>query len=324
MSSILHGYVHAVGMFLPKGSPREDILTEISDHLVSTMEELEGRLGRPLTEPEQERVMNEYGSPMIVAGRYGTPSRSLTIGRTLIGPEIFPLYLRILCLNWGILIAVHAVLAFVIQKPAGLRSFLTAAVMQFVGLTATFSIVDRLQRRSKQRWYFPPVYLTPVPRWQSASGIVAWTVFVVWWAAVPLAPALLLGGAASDFALAPGWYALYWPVLVLILAGIAQRAINLARPDWNWLPASWRLATSLAGFGVLYFAVSRYPYLAIADPAGADLRMAQMATGLNDLMRWVLIGISPFYLLFNVGLNGWFCWQHVAYALRQRRAGAER
>jgi hypothetical protein len=322
MSSVLHSYVQSVGMFLPKGSPRNDILAELSDHLVSRMEELEDQLGRRLTEPEQERVMNEYGSPMIVAGRYGSSARSLTIGRTLIGPEIFPLYLRILCLNWGILIAVHAVLAFVIEKPAGLRPFFTAALLQFVGLTATFSIVDRLQRRSKQRWYFPPVYLTPVPRWQSASGIVAWTIFVVWWAAVPLAPALLLGRAASDLALAPGWFALYWPVLLLILAGISQRAVNLARPDWNWLPPSWRLVTSLIGFGVLYFAFSRYPYVAIADPAHADMRLVQLVRGLNDLMRWALIGIAPFYLLFNVGLNGWFCWQHLAYARRRREAGA--
>jgi hypothetical protein len=128
--------------------------------------------------------------------------------------------------------------------------------------------------------------------------------------------------AASDLALAPGWYALYWPVLLLILAGIAQRAVNLARPDWNWLPPSSRLVASLVGFGVLYFAVSRYPYLVLADAAHADVRMTELARGLNDLIRWALIGISPFYLLFNVGLNGWFCWQHLAYARRRRKPGA--
>ena len=37
--TLLDCYLSSVGMFLPKGSPRKDILAEISEHLVSTMEE---------------------------------------------------------------------------------------------------------------------------------------------------------------------------------------------------------------------------------------------------------------------------------------------
>lgn len=317
--TLLNCYLQSVRMFLPKGVPQDDILAEISEHLTSTIEEQEERLGRGLTEPEQERVLNDYGGPMVVAGRYGHGARTLSFGHALIGPEIFPLYVRILFLNWGILIAIHAVLALVIGKPVGLRPFLTAAVSQFVGLTVTFSIVDRLQRRSKQRWYFPPVYLSPIPRWQSVSGLIVWTIIMGWWAAVPLVPSIALGSAASLLTLAPGWYAIYWPVLLLMVAGVAQRAINLARPDWNWLPPASRLATSVVALALLYFMLSRYPYLAVADPAHATPQVSQLATGLNDLIWWALVGISPFYLLFYAGLNAWFCAQHVGYALRRRR-----
>jgi hypothetical protein len=64
---------------------------------------------------------------------------------------------------------------------------------------------------------------------------------------------------------------------------------------------------------------SHSPYVAVADPANATPREVQLVMGLNDLIRWGLIGIAPFYLLFNVGINAWFCVQHVGYALRQRQ-----
>jgi hypothetical protein len=317
--TLLDCYVRSVGMFLPKGSPREDILAEISEHLVSTMEEKEARLGRPLTEREQERVLNDYGSPMIVAGRYGRSGRSLSFGGALIGPEIFPLYLRVLILNWGISVAIHLLLVFVIGKPFGLRIFLTAVTMQFVGITVTFVIIDRLQRRSEQKWYYPPVYLAPIPRWQSVSGLIAWTVVIGWWAAIPLAPFLILGAAANDLVLTTGWYVVYWPVFVLILAGIVQRAINLARPDLNWLPPAVRLVTGVVGLALLFVMFDNPPYVTVADPANASSRVVQLSAGLNGLIRWAVIGIAPFYLLFNVGLNAWFSAQHIGYALRRRQ-----
>ena len=111
---------------------------------------------------------------------------------------------------------------------------------------------------------------------------------------------------------------MYWPVLLLIAVGIVQRAINLARPDWNWLPHAGRLTISVLALALLSFMLTRYPYVAVADPTSAP-GLAQLATGLNDLIWWALAGVSPFYLLVNVGLNAWFCAQHFGYALRRRQ-----
>ncbi|HEU4687281.1 MAG TPA: hypothetical protein VFS23_02915 [Vicinamibacterales bacterium] len=322
--TLLGHYLQSVGMFLPKGVPRDDVLAEIAEHLRSTIEEREVRLGRRLTEIEQERILNDYGSPMMVAGRYGNSDRRLAFSGVLIGPEIFPLYLRVLALNWCIAIAIHTVLNFVIDKPAGWSPFLTTVGCQFVGLTVIFSIIDRWQRRSKQKWYFPPVYLQPIPRWQSASGLVVWTVMTIVWAAVPMVPSLVLGeaAAAGSLRLAPGWSALYWPLLAALLLGLAQRAINLVRPDWNWLLPALRLAANVLPLALLYFMQSRYPYIVVADPANTPADVARGVTGLNDLIWWVLVGVSPFYFLTLGAINAWLCAQHVRYVLRRHREAA--
>ncbi len=317
--TLLSHYLQSVGMFLPRGVPRDDVLAEIAEHLRSTIEEREASLGRRLTEPEQERVLNDYGSPMIVAGRYGNSDRRLAFSGVLIGPEIFPLYLRVLALNWCIAIAIHAVLNFVLDKPAGWSPFLTTVGCQFVGLTAIFSAIDRWQRRSKLKWYFPPAYLQPIPRWQSASGLIVWTALTSVWAATPIVPSLVLGEAAAPLRLTPGWYALYWPLLFALLLGLAQRAINLARPDLNWLQPAMRLVANVLPLALLYFMQSRYPYIVVADPVNTSADVARGVTGLNDLIWWVLVGVSPFYFLTLGAINAWLCAQHVRYVLRRHR-----
>src|SRR5262245_47324393 len=104
LMSLLKQYVNAVRMYLPRGSQQEDILTELSEHLQSKMDEQEEALGRPLTEVEQEALLTRHGNPAIVAERYGAPRRSVAFGWQLIGPELFPLFKRILLLNWTITI----------------------------------------------------------------------------------------------------------------------------------------------------------------------------------------------------------------------------
>jgi hypothetical protein len=106
--TLLKQYVNAVRMYLPKGPQQDDILSELSEHLQSKMDEEEEALGRPLTEVEQEALLTRYGNPSTVAERYGAPRRSVAFGWQLIGPELFPLFARILLLNWTITITSDA------------------------------------------------------------------------------------------------------------------------------------------------------------------------------------------------------------------------
>src|SRR5262249_24302345 len=106
LMTLLKHYVSAVRMYMPKGPQQEDILSELSEHLQSMIDEEEDALGRPLSEVEQEALLTRFGNPVIVAERYGAPRRSVAFGWQLIGPELFPLFARILLLDWAVTLIV--------------------------------------------------------------------------------------------------------------------------------------------------------------------------------------------------------------------------
>src|SRR6185312_10664986 len=96
--ALLPDYIKAVRTYLPAGAEADDIARELAELLRSKIEDDEEELGRPLTELEQEKLLAEYGSPLAVARRYGRVTHGLAFGRELIGPELFPFYLRALAI----------------------------------------------------------------------------------------------------------------------------------------------------------------------------------------------------------------------------------
>ena len=69
---LLDRYLHAVrqAMFLMPAAQKRDIIAELSDSLRSEFEAKQQEVGRPLTEREQEAILQRCGHPLIVAGRY--------------------------------------------------------------------------------------------------------------------------------------------------------------------------------------------------------------------------------------------------------------
>jgi hypothetical protein len=94
-------YLKAIGTYLP-ADQRDDILRELSEDIRSEMEEKEGELARPLTEAEQEAILKQRGNPIRLAARYRQDHRTLAFGRQLIGPELFPFYIKVLSFNLGL------------------------------------------------------------------------------------------------------------------------------------------------------------------------------------------------------------------------------
>lgn len=82
---MLDRYLQAVRFFLP-AQQQDDIVRELSENLISQMDNQEEELGRPLDEAEQAAILRQHGHPMVVAGRYRSQQQ-------LIGPIFFPLYL---------------------------------------------------------------------------------------------------------------------------------------------------------------------------------------------------------------------------------------
>ena len=100
---LLERYLQAVGFYLPKHK-QDDIVRELSENLVSEMDDLAEACGRPLTEDEQADILRRHGHPMVVAGRYQTRQH-------LIGPAFFPIYLFTLKLGLGVALLVTVLLA---------------------------------------------------------------------------------------------------------------------------------------------------------------------------------------------------------------------
>lgn len=317
---LLDRYLKAVKPYLPRRQ-QDDILNELSDDLRSQMEDRAAELGRPLSEAEQEALLLRHGNPIEVAGRYLTDPRSFTFGRQLIGPVLFPLYVKILALNLGIAVAIHAGV-LIAGKAITLLPFFLQVSIQFAVVTLVFVLLDFLQHRSPRAMSdFPPAHLRAIPRWSSIVGVVFWTVLSLWWMAIPAFPFLILGPAAAHLRLTPAWQILYVPVLLLFLAGLAQRAVNVARPDWTWLFPATRLSVNVLGLAVLYFARSRFPFITVGATSSPE-RYASLAHGVNKLFSGFFLGYWLYvYLTINAVIYAAACAPQVRRWLRSRRTG---
>lgn len=323
---LLDHYLRAVRLYLPKGAQQDDIVEEIAEHLTATIEEEEGRVGRSLTETEEEAVLARHGSPMIVAERYGVAQRGFAFGRQLIGPELFPLYARVLLFQMPFTLAVLVFIGLTdksqILTPSGI---LWPLLIQFCLTTGVFMTIDLFQRRSRRTgetpsgwgWNFPPQHLKPIPRWQSAAGGVVLGVGAAWWAALPYAPSLVIGGAARYLELTAAWDPFYWPALIVLAAGIAQRIATWLRPDWNWLQPPTRVLTNGVALVMVGGFLQAYPYVTVM-PGTTVANASLVAMGLSDGIWWHSGFTFGLYSLSCLVFNLILCVQFARRRARRR------
>jgi hypothetical protein len=324
---LLAVYLDAVGNYLHVRG-RHDILRELEENLRSRIEDRESELDRPLTEHELQELLLAHGTPLEVAGRYGSHHGTLTFGRQLIGPEFFPIYRTVLVANWIISALVHGGMWWSRVQIDEPKAFFFAAGVQFVVITAIFCVVDVLQRRSggvppalgDSHGQFPPTYLREVPRWQSLNGFLAWLVLTVWWAFIPSYPVLVIGTAADFVQLSPAWGTFYWPILLLLAAGLAQRAANYLHPEWNWLPPVTRLGINTIALVLVYPIHLSSPYF--TSPALLGSGPAAVAHALDATTWWVVVAGFSVFFLSQMALNGWVVLQHARFHQRQRKEQA--
>jgi hypothetical protein len=250
---LIDRYLSAVGILLPRDQ-RDDITAELRDILLTRREERAAELGRPLTAAEDEALLKDFGHPAAVAGRYGRQ-------QSLIGPEIFPIYMLVLKIVLAVIVGSALVTGIVnaaitpaaIGRAVGvtIRVAWTGSFAAIGAVTLVFAIVERTpagpnllkawrvrdlprlqsRRRRGERWY------------DHVASIVVNGIFLLWWTgAVPFSWQPLLvakPGQSLHFALTPVWHELYWPIIVLSLLVIAVHALKLA----GW--AKRRLAYAL-------------------------------------------------------------------------------
>ena len=238
---LLERYLQAVRFFLPKHQ-QDDIVRELTENLVSEMEDREEACGRPLTEDEQVDILRRHGHPMLVAGRYQTRQQ-------LIGPAFFPIYVFALKAGLGVALLVTMALAIVASMLTGdaVRHFVQGllaypgrAVMVFAWTTLSFAVLDYAQSHLKLGHGWDPRGLPKLVRrehWTSRAHsmieLLLTLAFISWLLLIPGAPHLLLGPAVSFLELAPVWRLAYVPILLLVAATAALSLAGVLRPYWT-------------------------------------------------------------------------------------------
>src|SRR5215831_14373033 len=151
-------YLKAVAKALPEAQ-REDIIRELSEDIRSEMEDRQRELGRPLTEAEQQALLKQRGNPLLLAARYHQDNRRVAFGRELIGPVLYPFYVKVLSFNLGLAFVVIGTIFLALRVSGHRISFndiLNTCLLQlFIQLgivTLIFSLVDRHLRKHPDRW----------------------------------------------------------------------------------------------------------------------------------------------------------------------------
>ncbi len=291
---IVDRYLQSVKSFLP-AAQADDIIKELSENISSQIEDKEGEHGRPLTEAEVEAILKQHGHPLVVASRYRQEQRNVSFGRQIIGPALFPFYLRVLKFNLGltsvIVIVIFAAL-FASGQPIGTfpQVFFYQLLIQFAIVTLIFWLMDQHFTKFPDRWdprkpygMRPPAMTLPegsprLPRAKPISQLIALAVALIWLRAVQHSQFLIFGPAAAFLSLSPAWSRFYIPIVALILLGMIHAGINAIRPDWvrfHWLMS---IVTRVGELMLWYFLIRAGSLVVSVNASGPVdyLRVAQI------------------------------------------------
>lgn len=272
MTDLIERYLAAVGRELPD-KQRTDIVAELRDELLSTIEALEESLGRPLAVAELETLLRDMGNPMLVAARYRTVQH-------VIGPQVYPFW-------WAGMkvLGLIAVAAFLAMTALDLLSgaSLFQAIPQFVSrladimlmlfgvITLGFAAIERLGYAGQlDRWSparLPEAAVKPAKsRFDALFETVAGIVVLAWWFGL-FRFSDLLPGEAGRLSLAPVWRDLFWVVAGYLAFELVANLVALVEPGRARLIHGLQAARYVACAGVM----------GLLLPAG----------------RWVVVASSP-------------------------------
>lgn len=278
--TLIDRYLNAIRWQLPEAG-RDDIVEELRDTLLSSMEEKEAALGRPLTDAELEDLLHAYGHPMRVAARYRTRQH-------LIGPEILPLY-EFGLKAAGIVVLVLAGLDLLAGLVGGetVGRAITGAVgrvwhdaIYALGLLTLIALV--LEYSGTKPWTgkwklrdLPTATARPQRNkaFERAFELGVGVLFVLWWtSAVPFPEAWLQSRFAENARLVPTsvWTDLYWPILTFLLIGVLQSLTDLVAPGRVRLRGAARIATAAAGIWVATGLLSAQTWVRLVGEVSAE------------------------------------------------------
>ena len=326
---LLDRYLTAVKFWLPKRQ-REDIAAELAANLQSEIDDRVAELGRPLTDDEITSLLKQHGSPILVASRYQQEHRTVTFGRQLIGPLLFPFYWTAMKVTLVLLLIPATVPALVLSPHLNPAREIAQVLYRTMALTlpalflvtAIFALIDAGLRKFHllEKWqsdWDPRTLPSPahqakqVRRSSSIAGIIIQSLFILWWWNHGSIPFLVLNDSGARIHFAPVLTALHLPILIIAFIHLAQHWINLAEPDWRWLPPATGMITSVIALVVLYPLLGSSPLISISEANGFPIKPAEAAQIQNIIaigLTWLWIGIIVGGAIYAWRLV-WILWQ---------------
>ncbi len=304
----LDRYLNNLAKLLP-ADQREDILRELSEDIHSELEDKESELGRPLTEAEQFELLKRRGNPLQVAAGYTSNKGTLAFGPQIIGPVLFPFYVRVLTFNLGLtFLIVGAIFAAIslAGQPIHFAEIFSSVILQlFIQLTAVtviFALVEKhlshqrydlsketfektvhtvIKKRIKEKIYKK---MREVSRFDSIAVFIATAIALLWIQSIWTNPSLVFGPAASQIALGPVWHRIYFPTVLIMLATMLRAAINIARPRWIRFRDVVSTILDSAGLAILYTLIFAGTWFVPATDSATAHRIAQVVN------QWIPYG----------------------------------
>ena len=253
--------------------------------------------------------MKEHGNPLVVAARYRPDQPTLSFGRQLIGPALFPAYRQVLTINFAITGAVVLFAAVLLASGQSLgttaSSIVLAFLIQFGVVTGIFIAADRMITGESSLGTMDVSAIPAagdrsmldriadgligrdtrgvVPRRTSATDLAVSALFVGW--LVAIRPPQEIGFLRSG----PGWETYYLPLILVVAAAGIQPIANLIRPAWTGLRSMVRIAADAAILAIFVASIRIGEWVVLADPtpAGAGAR-----TAVVEINRWIGLSLT--------------------------------
>jgi hypothetical protein len=315
--NLVERYIEAVKFWLP-AHLKDDVAAELADDINSEIEEAERGKGRRLTDDEIATILKARGRPMLVASRY-LPKR------TLIGPELYPIYilvLKIVALCSLVPLAIMLVATidfgttqFSVQSIGGVwNQFIYSLLTAFAIVTLIFAVIEHhgMNPAALDKWN--PKALRPVRdpsrirRSASVGEIAANMVLIAIFAAGYLSQTVydFRGGHIT---VCPEWVPYWQIVMVLAVAEIALAATNLFKPFWSWPRILARAAIDLGKLAAFIWLLQTHIVREVVAPDSLRRPTDMLLSLSNAAPRYgpqiaiivvAIIGVTAIWRLFHL------------------------
>jgi len=304
---LVESYLVEVQQHLPKVQ-RRDIVRELRTTIEEQVSDHADALGRLPSRDDELVVLADFGHPLKVASGYREQ-------RYLIGPEIFPSYLRTLKLVLAIALIAQFVVSFVAAYFAewhvSIWGLIDSAISVFAWVLVVVTLVFIAIEYSgeKLNWYadWKPTSLNSdttsvASRRDIISNFVTEGVFLLWWNDILRVQSWLPElGAEFPLCLSVVWDVFHWPLNIIFGIAFVLHAYTLLRGVWHRMGLLTEIASNVA------LLAAGFVLLSSADLIDIDLQTHSVVNAIQWTVKSIILVIA--------GFCGWDAW----VALRQLR-----